>query len=125
MANYIGKARSNYIRVKDVMAFNEWADQFDLKVGSDDDGRVCVLSDEQWPDMNSNGEYVDFVKALSTHLVEDEVAILMEVGSEKLRYVYGQAQAVDHKGHTLEINLNDIYKLVEQEWESSPTHAEY
>ncbi len=48
---------------------------------------------------------------LAAYLKDDEVAVLMEVGSEKLRYLCGFATAVNSKGETVSISLEHIYEL--------------
>jgi molybdopterin biosynthesis enzyme len=44
------------------------------------------------------------------HLHDEDVAVLMEAGAEKLRYVSGWAVAVNSKGDLVEIGLSDIYE---------------
>jgi len=72
-----------------------------------------------------DGLNTDFYTEFSRHLEKDEVAILMEVGSEKLRYLVGFAMAINHEGDILQVSIRDIYKLVKEEWGIDPTPAEY
>ena len=52
----------------------------------------------------------DFFTELQKHLPEGIVAIFMEVGSEKYRYLVGQSIAVSSKEIKV-INLSDIYEV--------------
>lgn len=140
MANWYGSARSNYFKVKDVDKFETWAGELGLTVisrPSADDGLLYGLlveegeNDGAWPavkyteDPDLDMEEVDVLKELSAHLAEGEVAILMECGAEKLRYLTGWAQAINSKGEVLSVMLNDIYQKVEDAWGVKPTEAEY
>ena len=68
---------------------------------------------------------IDFHCELSEHLAEDAVAILMEVGYERIRYVIGFAVAVNSDGDVLAISTDDIYSKVAEEWNLHPERAEY
>jgi hypothetical protein len=54
-------------------------------------------------------DFDDFVVELSQHLKKGSVAIMMEAGAEKLRYITGFACAVNWKGDIKRISLDDIY----------------
>ena len=56
-------------------------------------------------------DFDDFTKELATHLKDSEVAVMFEVGAEKLRYVTGFAMALNSKGETRFLNLDGIYTL--------------
>jgi hypothetical protein len=62
---------------------------------------------------------------LSTHLAEGSVAVIVEAGAEKLRYVHGHAVAVNSKGEQLCIGLGDIYEMAEKRFGGEVTRAEY
>jgi len=127
MANYYATARSNYFAVKDETAFREWADHLGLTImepchPDKDAGAIRRFGitpgnrddSGSWPTMvwNETGDYEDInvFKQLAAHLADDEVAIMLEVGNEKLRYVTGQAIAVNNKGKIRYVDLNTIYK---------------
>jgi len=57
---------------------------------------------------------VNVAKGLAEHLVDGEVAILMEIGKEKMRYLSGFAIAVNNKGETREVTINSIYEMAEE-----------
>lgn len=122
MADWYGFARSNYFHVKDKEKFKEFCDKWNLEMFEGDDGTVGMLAGDAssnggwprclWDDDNEDQEvadFDDFFDELATHLDKD-VAILQEVGAEKLRYLTGWAVAVNAKGKTVWVNINDIYK---------------
>ena len=137
MANWYGTARSNYFHVKDADAFTkEVGDLFpDIRVADgcdrDPDGSVCLLdqSGEGWPsgceEFADDGEgrcaNCDKIHAaespasiselVAKHLVDDDVAIFIEIGAEKLRYLTGVAVAVNNAGGRVDLDLNEIYGL--------------
>ncbi|MHB8409563.1 MAG: hypothetical protein ACYDHY_15975 [Acidiferrobacterales bacterium] len=89
----------------------------------EDDGRFVLLGDNAdgagWPCWRTNGnadeaEEFDLPAFVSQHLAKDEVAIFMEVGAEKLRYLVGYAVAINDKGKRKTVSLGDIYKQAEK-----------
>ena len=125
MANYYGNSRSNYFKVKSKENFKKFLDSmYDMEYIEDREGRVgflvigeggsipCEIWDEE------NDEYThdfDFAKLLAQHLQDDQVAIYQEVGAEKLRYLVGYSVAVNSKGETAMVNINDIYRIAQEE----------
>jgi len=127
MANYYGTTRSNYFRVKDDVAFKDWCNElnldwwdktFDSQDGvfyaiSADTGDCCgwptsvVRADPGDPDVENDVE-VDVAAELADHLDPRDVAILLEIGSEKLRYLVGTATAVNSEGKAHTISLANI-----------------
>jgi hypothetical protein len=123
MANYYAFARSNYFRVKDISKFEEFCDSLNLTVIKDKNesnlvGFLVEDNDGSLPSYIYNEETdeyedIDLAEELASHLEEDEVAIFMEVGAEKLRYLVGVAIAVNSKGEIKQVNLGEIYKLAD------------
>lgn len=133
MANYIGAARSNYFRVKDQAAFRKAMGELEVDIIEDRDGRVGLLSREAdgagWPSFTYDEqaeEYREFDIAdlVAEHLADGEVAVLLEAGAEKLRYLVGHAVAINSAGQTVTVNLQDIYEKAEQ-LGANITRAEY
>lgn len=61
-------------------------------------------------DLDPQDYYVDSLsKLVSRHLVDGDVAIFIEVCSEKMRYLAGIAHAINSAGDTETIDLHDIY----------------
>ena len=136
MANYYSTSRTNYFRVKDNDAFNQWAEQFSGIEIIEKDGTVGLLFDDgvpncRWETEDADGNEqndveveIDFMDELAEHLADNEVAILQEAGAEKLRFINGYAIAINNKKETKQINLDDIYALA-KELGSNITKAEY
>lgn len=134
MANYEGWARSNYFKVKDLEEFKKFLEERDIDLlGESEDGTVAIYpryNDGCWPSSNidEEGEEVEFdlVAELAPHLAEGQVAVLMGVGHEKLRYLAGSATAVAWDGRIKCLYLSDIYALAAKEFgASSISRAEY
>jgi len=125
MANYVSKVRSNYFRVKDAQAFREFISGLGLKPVSkclNNDGEETeVEGEELYGFLDEDGEVgipnydpetekdIDFPSALAKHLVDGEVAVILEVGNEKYRYLVGYALAVSSSGAIESVALNEIY----------------
>ena len=123
MANYIGAARTNYFKVKDDKAFlDAMGDISNIEVVQNENG-YALLGDD--PDSGSFPSWdhdfetdedieIELSKIVASHLVDNEVAIFMEAGAEKLRYINGYAEAVNNKGEHQEISLMDIYDRINE-----------
>jgi hypothetical protein len=126
MANYLGQGRTNYFRVKDPEAFtNEFA-SYDVEIiTSVGDGETLYgfldnsldgggFSWSLYDDETEEFTDIDYLDAVSKHLADGEVCVLIEVGWEKYRYLNGIARAVNSKGEQREVSLTDIYKQAEE-----------
>ena len=122
MANYYEQSRSNYFKVKDKAAFQAFLDRFGgaVEMIEDDKGRVgflaqfgipstCMLADD-----GKEPEEVDFVSELAAYLADNEVAVVMANGYEKMRYLVGYAIAINNKKERREVDLAGIYELASQ-----------
>lgn len=126
MADYIANARSNYFQVKDPEVFRADAARVGLEVrNGDSEGAVMVtpdldaVGDGAWPfetydEETGDPEEFDLPQWLAGHLVDGQVAILQEVGSEKLRYLSGVSVAVNSKGETRVVTLSDIWEQAQE-----------
>lgn len=140
MANYCGTSRTNYFKVRDGEAFKKWAEglHLDVAVGhvgekegkfalfpsrNSDDG--CFPDGTIYDEATDEDRDFDFAAELSKHLAEGEVAVHVHIGAEKLRYLLGYAVAVNHRGETVEVNIDEIYKLADTHLGVLPTRAEY
>ena len=121
MADWYGSARSNYFRVKDEPAFLAALEELDqgVEAGRNDKGQLTLLAANTdnggWPSSRYNEQTDDFddfdiAEFVVPYLADGEVAIFLEVGAEKLRYVTGSATAVDNKGGRVRLRLGDIYE---------------
>lgn len=140
MANYYASWRSNYFVVKDADAFRAWAKRLPVEVveepsadgprfallpkdgeesGGIPDGRevgedlppLSTAPEDLEEVMSEEREEIDFEQELSAHLQDGWVAVLMQTGSEKLRYLTGYAVAINSKGEKKSVNLDAIYGL--------------
>jgi hypothetical protein len=118
MANWYGSSRSNYFRVKDCDAFLQWVERRGLALfeNSEDAALFAIHSGDStdagsWPSYDPETDTeIDLVAELAQHLPKGEVAVLMEIGAEKLRYLTGIAIAVNHKGRAAVVSLDDVYR---------------
>jgi len=136
MANWIGSARTNYFRVKDVDAFKAWAQAASLAV-FEEDGRFGVYSEDEyggWPqivfDDDTTDAHRDFdiANELAQHAAVGEIVVCLEAGAERLRYITGSAIAfkVTADGaDKISLALDDIYNLAASKWGEEPSKAEY
>lgn len=125
MANYYGTTRTNYFAVKDGAAFEKELEDFPVQIisqtGEDGVTRYGFLDSNvdgagldwsYWDHDTDDSVEIDWLGILAKHLADGEVAIIMEVGAEKYRYLVGTAIAVNNKGETREVDLNkDIARL--------------
>ena len=137
MANYYATARSNYFRVKNAQSFEDWCSKRHLdcwsKPYTDIGDRYAIAPNTDmeagWPysDLDeATDEYyeIDFPKELASHLDPRDIAILIEVGSEKLRYLTGEAVAVHASGKTICMSLDDIYDQAVRKFKGDITITE-
>jgi len=132
MADYIAQMRSNYFRVRTVRNFRQFCTRYGLTVvrtGEDRKYRYGFLADGPLPTgcLDSKGEWIetDFLGELSRLLAPREVAVVMEVGNEKMRYLGGYAAAVNARGERVQIALSDIYRRCQEMFGIQPTRVEY
>ena len=133
MSEWYGVARSNRFAVKDIDAFRKAIEHLEIDVAKQlEDNDVIIYSNNEnggWNDIyfcEETNEYigVDFYKIIQEHLVDGEVAILLEVGNEKFNYLSGEAIAIS----TTEINsisLCDIYDIARKMTDKEFSYAEY
>lgn len=124
MANYEATTRSNYFRVKDAAAFEAWCTKYGVSFWTRqpaatpnvkeyaitaDSGDGSGWPSQRWDDNSEDWEDVDFTTELAAHLAPDNIAILLEIGNDKLRYLVGMATAIHPDGRTATVSLADIY----------------
>jgi hypothetical protein len=123
MANFYGQARSNYFAVKDAGSFLDEMTQYPVEVitqekdgvtlygfvDADADGGADVWS--KWDEDKAETVEIDWAEVFKRHLQDDWVAVIMECGSEKYRYLSGFTIAYNNKGETKSLGLSDIYSL--------------
>lgn len=138
MANYYCSCRTNYFEVKDPDAFKEAMESFPVNVcfiAAEPEFKTpdyyCLLGEDPdgsgWPSYNGEDEDFDFYDYVAGFLADDSVAIFIEAGAEKLRYIQGIAIAINNKKECESVWLNDIYEKAESlvPTGTNITHAEY
>lgn len=95
MANYMGMMRTNYFKVKDVEAFNELTnklsaeDNITVEVTDENTCFIGCYSPIDYIDENNDYNIDEFYNKLSKLIADDDAAIFIEIGHEKLRYLIG------------------------------------
>lgn len=132
MADWTGTARSNYFRVKDPEAFKAAMERYEVRVlerqhpGSGEVYYGLVSETGGWQSYDyETEEDIVLWKIVSEHLVDGDVAVFVEAGAEKARYVTGHAVAFDATGRNVRVDLNDIYAKAEEAFGHYPNAAEY
>ncbi len=134
MADWTGTARSNYFRVKDPEAFKAAMEPYEVRVlerrhpGSGEMyyGLVSETDFGGWQSYDyETEEDIALWKIVSEHLAFGDVAVFVEAGAERARYVTGYAIAFDATGRDVRVDLDDIYAKAEEAFGRSPNSAEY
>lgn len=82
----------------------------------------CDVCEEPRSEHPKDGKHYQSVDELvAAHLVKGDVAVFMEVGFEKMRFLSGIAVAVNHKNETRALGLDDIYGLAKSLGENITT----
>jgi hypothetical protein len=127
MANYIAQGRSNYFAVKDEQAFREdiakcYVELIERKTdagqtlfGFLDNGEGEGIDWFAWQadddDPTPAGNEFTWGEFFQKHLADGWVAIIMNIGAEKMRYLNGEATAYNNKGEDKFISLDEIVTL--------------
>lgn len=51
----------------------------------------------------------DWLSDLAKHIAGDDVAVVMQIGNDKMRFLAAHAWAVNGSGQTQELDLDEIY----------------
>lgn len=111
MANYCCTIRTNYFHVKDEDSFRNLMsrvygceDSVELWEEKDKNGKTvfgfgvygCIsgLRDTDTDDIDDDSSYDDFIDRLQESVAEDDAIIILEAGSEKMRYIVGSATII-------------------------------
>lgn len=108
-------ASSNVFKVKDVIAFEEWASELGIEVEQCGEGYVTIYcNDALWPtereDEDGESEDIDIADELKDHLDGNTVAVLTEFYIDKGGSAWGIA--INAKGETRTVSFpHDLEKL--------------
>ena len=100
--------RSNYFAVKDAEAFFDFCDRWDFEPIQNTEnlhGFLCV-EEMLFEEDETLNELADFIAA-------DNVAVVMQVNHDKMRWLDGTAWAINSRHERRTVALSDIYKLAE------------
>ena len=118
MANYYGKARTSYMKVIDEEKFKAWAatirdidvitkkhEEYGMLYGLVFVGEFGGIVTSQYNEETDKEEDVEFYDEVQMHIAEGWSLIVMETGSEKMRYLFGYAAVITPEDiRTIEIN---------------------
>ena len=130
MAGFIGRARTNYVKVKDIEILKEELEtvyglELIEKEGlckfnfSGDTAELFNVDDE------IDAEPILFKDWFLPHLDEKDICVVIEVGADSDQYFSGYAYAFNHLGDRTSIDINDIYQKAFKAFGINPTKAEY
>lgn len=114
MANYVGTFRSNYFGVKDADAFQQFCEKHNLEFIEKDSRYGFLMHPDTEGGFSISGwdseaeEETDILTEIAEHLATDQVAIIIEVGQEKMRYLVGHAWLVNADGEQKFLDLTDL-----------------
>lgn len=115
MANYYSVCRTNYFRVKVEEDFESCMKNYSVEVHKNGEHYALISECESgFPALDEDDNEIEFSSVVADHLKDNEVAIFMEAGREKTRYVAGSALAINNRHETKFVDLYDIYKLAEE-----------
>lgn len=143
MSNYMAKARTNYFGVKNAEALKTELRRYGIdpqpwsavQTGADfifDDetaGKVAFFCDGTWPSLEEDAvadrleadvdeqvpqDHIDLPALVAAHIEDGQVAIFMDIGSEKMRYLGATAVAVNAADDRRIVDLQDIYGLARE-----------
>lgn len=129
--------RSNYFAVRDADAFLAFCERHDLEPITKGNKasqygflspRDVMFSPDMEDDFAREGEEgsgeADWLQELAKHIAGDDVAVVMQIGSDKMRFLMGHAWAVNGRGQTQELDLDEIYNRADA-LGRLPTLAQY
>jgi hypothetical protein len=85
-----------------------------INILNEKNGSIAITGEYSggWPTYGVyDSKLFDFAQELSAFLADDEIAVLFEAGTGKLRFITGIVVAIDNSGQRTEVSLNDIYDL--------------
>jgi hypothetical protein len=124
MANYIAQGRSNYFAVKDEQAFREDIEKCNVQLierKNEETGQTLFgfMDNEDGDGLDTwyawSGDGIDdndtewtWGEFFNKHLADGWVAVILNIGSEKYRFLNGEATAYNNKGEDKFISINDF-----------------
>lgn len=129
MANWCGSCRSNYFKVKDRAAFENFLAQYEAQLIEGEDGRVGFYSTSEFGEVpyrwDDDEDHISILYEISSQLAEGEVCVIEEIGAEKLRYLTGKAWAISWEGVIVNVDIGEIYQRASEAFGVEPVQALY
>lgn len=135
MSDIHGAARTNYFRVKNLVAFKAWAHAHGLIIRQPEDtdlwavysaDGLCWPRNYADPSASDGCRIFDIVDELAVHVAAGQTVVWMETRLTPLRIVIGKAGAfrVTEEGcDRRSVSLNDIYRYAEEVWGDAPNRC--
>lgn len=122
MANYYGQARTNYFAVKDEQAFREDIKNYPVELierKNEETGETLFgfldassdgagLDNFIWNEETDEDVEIVWEDLFEKHLADGWVAVILETGAEKYRYLVGCATAYNNKREVKYVDINDF-----------------
>ena len=129
MANYYATARTNHVQIEDMKGLRKSLEPFEIDISGGELHCLLALGECGWLMYNDEDIQFSFEEHVMPFVKEGECLITMEIGSEKLRSLTGEAAAYVRRGKEITstyVNLNNIYRLAQEELGcENITQAEY
>ncbi len=139
MSSWVGIGRTNYVRVKDLVAVETWIEQNDigveiLKGSGANRGKIALTGEDYDADIpdtfdDDQGDEQDLLAHFVGQFLDPEdVLIYQSVGAENARYVSGYAAAYKKGAEPIYLSLDDIYDMAAEAFDvltSEITQAVY
>jgi hypothetical protein len=124
MATYESVGRTNYFAVRDVPALETLLSDSGIELVHEHGGsRVALIDGEgtDWMLRDDDSDDETFLPdVVAAHLAAGQVAVFQRVGREGMRYVVGEAIAVNAAGDRVVLGLDDIYAQAAKQFGVDP-----
>jgi hypothetical protein len=124
MATYESVGRTNYFAVRDVPALETLLSDSGIELVHEHGGsRVALIDGEgtDWMLRDDDSDDETFLPdVIADHLAAGQVAVFQRVGHEGMRYVVGEAIAVNAAGDRVVLGLDDIYAQAAKQFGVDP-----
>jgi hypothetical protein len=132
MATYESVGRTNYFAVRDAAALEELLSDSGIELVHEHGGRRVALIDGEGTDwtLRDDSAAVEYSEdddgeiflpdVIADHLTAGQVAVFQRVGREGMRYVVGEAIAVNATGDRVVVGLDDIYEQAAKQFGVDP-----
>lgn len=125
MANYEGRARTNYVKVNDVEKMKAELKSIDGLRLIEQEGKYGFIFTSEDLGVYKDDDILEFSDWFSPFLEDGEFCVYTEIGYEKDRYYVGISHAFNNEGVFETVDFNQIYDIIQHKFGVAPTRAEY